>query len=163
MRTQQLQRPFHPRAVMTLLPVFCRERRPFWLSGFSGGLSWKSIVSNPTTCSSTDRTSSATASLTNISPVCLSGQCASIPSKDPAVRAREGSPRNLWWLQQRLCGTECMSWKGCCLYSSEPLGVNLDEGVKQVLSVEDSQPIRGAEIRVQGFRGSVYQKVPLLP
>lgn len=32
-------------------------------------------------------------------------------------------------------------------------GVNLDEGVKQVLSVGASQPIRDAGIHVQGFRG----------
>ena len=39
-------------------------------------------------------------------------------------------------------------------------GVNLDEGVKQVLSVEASEPIRDADIHVQGFRG-VSRESPL--
>lgn len=52
-----------------------------------------------------------------------------------------------------------MSCKGCCLYFSDS-GVNLDEGVKQVLSVEASQPIRDADIHVQGFRG-VSRESPL--
>lgn len=39
-------------------------------------------------------------------------------------------------------------------------GVNLDEGVKQVLSVEASRPIRDADIHIQGFRG-VSNKSPL--
>jgi len=38
--------------------------------------------------------------------------------------------------------------------------VNLDEGVKQVLSAGASQPIRDVEIRVQGFRG-VSSESPL--
>lgn len=38
-------------------------------------------------------------------------------------------------------------------------GVNLDEGVKQVLSVGASRPIRDADIHIQGFRG-VSNKVP---
>lgn len=37
-------------------------------------------------------------------------------------------------------------------------GVNLDEGVKQVSSVGAPQPIRDADIHVQGFRGSVLRK-----
>lgn len=39
-------------------------------------------------------------------------------------------------------------------------GVNLDEGVKQVLSVGALQPIRDAEIHVQGFRGVSSEKSP---
>ena len=39
-------------------------------------------------------------------------------------------------------------------------GVNLDEGVKQVLSVGASQPIRDADIHVQGFRGVSCESPP---
>lgn len=39
-------------------------------------------------------------------------------------------------------------------------GVNLDEGVKQVLSVGALQPIRDVDINVQGFRG-VSNESPL--
>lgn len=39
-------------------------------------------------------------------------------------------------------------------------GVNLDEGVKQVLSVRASQPIRDADIHVQGFRGVSNESPP---
>lgn len=66
-------------------------------------------------------------------------------------------------VMEQLCGTECMSWKGCCLYFSRAPGVNLDEGVKQVLSVGASQPIGVEEIRVQGFRGVSTLKVSFLP
>lgn len=40
-------------------------------------------------------------------------------------------------------------------------GVNLDEGAKQVSSVGASQPIRGADIHVQGFRGVSSESPPL--
>lgn len=41
------------------------------------------------------------------------------------------------------------------------LGVNLDEGVKQVLSVGASQPIRDADIHAQGLRGVSSESPPL--
>ncbi len=51
-----------------LLPVFCKERRPFWLAGFSGWLSGISALSVPTNSPKTERSSKPSAHLINISP-----------------------------------------------------------------------------------------------
>lgn len=70
----------------------------------------------------------------------------------------EGSP---WNSDQRSCASVPYKQLWDLMHEQEEMlpiflrapGVNLDEGVKQVLSVGASRPIRDADIHIQGFRG----------
>lgn len=111
-------------------------------------------------------------------------QCASIPSKDPAafecvracicacvcvcaclwerVRVHLGtviSAAAPWCLMGQLWDWMHELEEMLPIFLRAP-GVNLDEGVKQVLSVGALQPIRDTDIHVQGFRG-VSNESPL--
>ncbi len=102
-----------------LLPVFCKERRPFWLAGFSGWLSGISALSVPTNSPKTERRSKPSAIWSTFLH---------------AVYAINNTrPSALDLVMRR---SACESGEGMDAgYISQSPGVSLDEGVKQVLSV----------------------------
>lgn len=120
------------------IPVFCKERRPFWFVGFSCGFSRKSIISVPTTCSKTESTRSATANFTNIAD---GKDIWAGLSADDCYFSYFSTPVASWinlapvlWSPLRVALMSERWNRADAAYISWSSGVIFDEGVKQVLS-----------------------------